>query len=317
MLNPAHAKKGSRLNYDVYLLTFTGHAWLGLAAGLLCSTLAFALLRNNTEVNLLYFKAYNWCATGLLSMFWTYEHSLHLQDNLGTATTTRALSMKIVTVTLSAFFILIMAAFDAHVTSFMTIESSPTRLKSFNDVLEQGYRVVAVEGSFHARLMEKSPPRTGRQLVYQELMRNKPEAYLADTKSLKEAVLADPKVAGITSSATGLQDDRILAIRDLDDAVTVYGSMVALPEGSQFLDALNYQFLKMMQTGQIQQLYRVEVLRQVGPRDSGLRDYENSGGCYPIGYENVIFPVVVLGNAAVIAILLAICEKSYLIKAHF
>ncbi len=69
-------------------------------------------------------------------------------------------------------FFLLFTYYTSDLTTLMTVSSPPKPVRSFDDVIEQGYTVISVEGSADHRVLQQAPKDSAMYRYYYSEMHN-------------------------------------------------------------------------------------------------------------------------------------------------
>ena len=245
ILNPDVTSAGAsggigRVNYMAYLTIFSLGSWILLAIlfVLLSAvhhflTAALSSSSSSSSSKDLRMGSGSFLEDLLTSM--TFAYNAILQFEISVSRWSSNASGRSLFLTASGCSVVLMAYFQAMITSFMTEQVPPPKIHSLSDALENDYRIIFEEGTSYVASFARAPAGSGMRLVYERMMRDSPENFYPDRKSLAEAVLSgDPTepVAIFSNEYLFLGNPTFLPLKQLDDALedfTGYGYQVRDP----------------------------------------------------------------------------------------
>lgn len=289
--NPAHfgGGGGDDINLTAFVSVFSPSAWMLIGAMLVVVVAGhFVLLSSSTGDGgrFLYSSAST-------SMAFGYKSFLQLEVSAARSRNSR----NGLFLTAVAVGVVLQAYYGGILTSFLTAKLPATQLKSYSDAVELGYRVVTLAGSKMVTDLKTAKPGTGRNVVYEKLMRDDPDAFLPNMKSLSQAVLSDPRTAvDFTEFAFG-NDRRFLPLTGLDDVLV---DLVAfgLQKDSELLPLFDSNMIRLYQSGTLNFIKE----RWVGAREpEPICDARVIEDASALGHTNLFFPSLVLTCGAIMA----------------
>ncbi len=213
IVNPAYVDASfDSVNFLAYVRVFAPGAWLLLLAifVLICVGHYAAMKRNpfpHQHISL--------SGAASSSLEFAYKNALQLDI----AFTVKGFSSKVFLLTTSAFSIVIMAHYEAMITSFMTQKTQLPEIDSFADTIDLGYQVVVEKGTYHLTRFQTAPVGSGMQRVYEEMIKDNPDAiYPSVGDAVKTAMLKNPRLALASAEYRFPGDQRFLALTHLSDA---------------------------------------------------------------------------------------------------
>ena len=307
MRNPAHFGKAGEVNLTAFLSVFTPAAWLCLALLLvlvIAAHLATELLSRSEEE-----EEASGSVLGQVSSSVAFGYRALLQLDLSRReeVATGRRHHKILFLTVAAYALVAMAYYEGMLTSFMTARTPAPQLKTFADAVEFGYRVIVMDGSKHTTDLERAPAGSGRNLVYERLLKGNPGAYFSTFQAMAEALLEDPQVAA-ASSEFSFPDKRLLPLGGLDDA-GVDPVAFALQEDSELLGIVNYNMVRMYQSGMLSYLQQKWV--ESGEPGGSCGCDLGSEEALALGYSNLLFPALILSCGGLLAPLILLVEAMF------
>ena len=188
--------------------------------------------------------------------------------------------------------------YSADLTATMTSKPKDIRLESFQDVEDQGYKVVSRgNGRLAYNNLKNSPNGSAMQRLY----RSDRHIVVNTIPEVKEKSMEDPKMLVYGPHPYSKLEDYLVAL-DVLETLPYYKTIV-MQKDSEFTELFNRQFLMMQESGVIQRIMRKW-------RDRRDMDY---GIAEPIslGYSNLLFPINLLAGGMVMATLIGVVEHSF------
>ncbi len=240
ILDP-NKNKHNTLNWHSFLKVCTSSAWILLFTGLLLIFIGHLTILTTKETGLL---------TGITSsLAFIYTSFLQLDCRfMGTTT----LSHKILILSTVSYSLIAMVYIEGMLFSLIITKERPYKLRSFADTIEHGYQVMVTHGTSYVLDLELAPAGSGRRLVFEDMMKDNPDAYYTFTtfEDMREILLRQQKSALYTSSLVFLGDPDLLTLTQLDDALNDPLAF-ALQKDSELLGLINYQVVKLHQSGML------------------------------------------------------------------
>ena len=244
-------------------------------------------------------------------------------------------SKRLLSFTTSILTLLMFIYYSNDITSKMTAGSAPISVRTFDDVINLGYKVIIV-GEHHLMLLAESKEGSAKHDVYKlyfEEDHKKIKAYYAyerlvtekDPKMTQEAMPEKPKWFDWTkenlvlaekmiledektlfycaSTCVGkpLKEGKVVAL-DMDDTFYTLGGF-ALRTDSEFLSVFNHYLLKAFQSGILKRLDMKWNVDRKSPIKIGITKPE------PLGINNIMFPFACLAVAIIISVAMSVIEK--------
>ncbi len=302
IVDTAYVKRQNVLNLLAFLHVFTLEGWILtlvslVAVGLTCFVL-LALEDDSAAEHTLRMKDRLAMCCGFVFGSVILQESVTLRPNL--------LSKKILTITAGYFSIVSMAYYEGMLTSFMTTQSSTVYFREFADVLSLGYQVIVNEGTKHVTDLETALPGTGRHKVYHETMRGNPEAFCPTAKTCIDALLSTPNLAYVGSSYNAMGNERFVVFKKLSDA-TMDHVAFALQRDSELLRLFNHNLMRLKTNGLVDKFHRKWV---DGDRPENVCGDRRAEQAFPLGYENLFMPSLLLMGGVTLALGLTLLEAS-------
>ncbi len=293
ILDPSYAGGQNTVNLSAYLHVFTPKGWILIA---LVTLLIFA-----ARMVIYVVQREGLLSTGInSSLSFAFKSVLKLDHTFRSTTPAR----KVFYLTAAMFSIVAMSYYEGMITSFMTAQQQSGKIESFYDTLELDYQVVVVPGMKQVTDLETAPEGSGRRVVYEKTIKNNPDAYYPSFEAVKELLLTTPRTAWYSSAVAFKDDQRILKLTGMVDAYVARAGF-AFQMNSEFLSMFNYQMIRMYQSG---------VHKFLLKKSSGFRIPDDTCGCPSIGsvsalgYDNLLFPTLILSSGMIMACLLMVSE---------
>ena len=106
-------------------------------------------------------------------------------------------------------FYLIFSYFAADLTARMTLGPKEALIRSFDDVLEEGYSVICTHSSSQHEILKISKPGTAMHKVYYETMHGNPDSFVKNSKIGREIILENEKTLMFSNQFRAMQDDAL------------------------------------------------------------------------------------------------------------
>ncbi len=288
------------VNFTAYVDVFNSYSWLMIGLMMLSAGVVAFTLRN-------FGKDSSWASTGGLAL--AFKALLQLSHEITSANASS--KILVLSISFSAFFLF--AHFTADLTAMMTHREPPPTLRSFEDVLAQGYQVIVWAGTSADTYLANALPGTYMQRAYQETMEGNPSAFVQGEAEAYEVLSAEKKSVffGSQMGFFGVSDIERLA--QLEDSIfSALG--IALQKDSEFLDVFNFHLLKMWNTGHIDKL--IKKWTEDGPKDDSKRIFVDDA--VPLGFDSVLFmALIMLGGMSTSVAILAFEKLSALCSLSF
>ena len=243
-------------------------------------------------------------------------------------------SQRVLALTTSILTMMLFIYYANDITAKMTAGSPPIPIRTFEDVLERGYKVI-VASMWHNSLLEQSQQGGAKRSVFerflledsvniieyrhaQSLGKSK-EQFIAEggkelpgwhlvpvNEAIKwagEQIINDPKtvlycaVTCVDPSHKG----KVIAL-EMDDTYFTMGGLALRPY-SEYLSVFNHYMLKAFETGIRKRLDQVWNSHKIPPLKIGMAEPE------PLAIKNVMFPFSCLGVVIIISLGIALMEQ--------
>ena len=164
--------------------------------------------------------------------------------------------------------------------------------------MAKGYQVVVLGGSYWEDLLKLAPLGTSRRRYYDAKMREDSSTTDFDTaQELIDKTLSESKTLMWDMSL--LADKRMRALNILDSSISP--GAFAFQKGSEFQGIFEYHLMKIREAGILDRInldYMPEPPLVIG-----------TGEGIPLGYDNLIFPTIVLSFGGFGALIIMVLER--------
>ena len=216
------------------------------------------------------------------------------------------LSTQILTLTTSLLTFVLFVYFTSDIISEMTSGPREIPVRNFDDVLEQGYKVV-VGSEYYANLFAQGRLGSSVRKIYDTHVLSQEE--FSDAYAFKK-ITKEPKTfafMGLENTYSSPEAKKTLLTHDflrlkLDVKLSANCGGQALHKDSEFLSLFNHFTLKEHEHGIIKVLFRRHHIEMFTSHHFGMSEPQ------PLGFHNVLFPFIFLGLAAFIAWATALAE---------
>ncbi len=186
---------------------------------------------------------------------------------------------------------LVFSYYESDLTARMTSVPPSVPIRSFEDVITQDYKVLAVDSTATAAALETAGEGTAMRRYYDSNMEDNKAAFVSGTKEGKERVAGEPKTLLFESDLVFVGDKNFEPLKIIDGMGA--HSAWALQKGSEFTDVLNYNLQRMFETGTAHQLYLKWTYL-------AANDY-SAADAISLTYENTLFPFGLLATGLILA----------------
>ena len=258
--------------------------FVGVLMAILVGVLLASCLIYGTEIN-----AIERASLGLNMLFlFTIQLGNHPKEG--------PLAIRILSLCAAILTFIMFAYFNTIVTAQMTSLASPDNpINTFDDVLKnKDVQVIVVNGSSWTSHLQKSAKGSAKHMVYKDRIENNGKAWFKSIALALDAVRSNPNtyLYGHTFAAEG--EPGVIALRMSDSTPSAGG--FGIQKGSELLGILNYQMLKLAETGIIE---HIEKIWNDGPPNEEFGMVEPGA----LGINNVLFPFTLLAIGTVTAVL--------------
>ncbi len=161
--------------------------------------------------------------------------------------------------------------------------------------------------------------------VYHSTMKDNPRAFARDSANLIDQVLSSEKTVFYGNSITSRNGKGDYVALDIPEKTRIHTAWV-FKKGSELLPLFNYHLLKMQESGAMQELFRVSAEKNshnfltFSFQDWMYNPTEQFAvpEAISLGYENTLFPFLVLACSAFLVLCLLLLEviADHCIKKH-
>ena len=225
---------------------------------------------------------------------------------MGSHMSTKQAAIRIMTITTSFMTFIIYAYYSSEITAKMTSGPSQFPVRTFKDVIKEGYSVVA-PGDYYETLLAQSDPRSARYEVYKRHV--EPDKDALSRKDAIKKVATEEKVLYFAAEWTiVVQASYVQPYRNQLFAVKLDEKMYAqlsfgLTKDSEFLPLFNHFILKEYEAGIMMKLYREYQYPIFRDQQFGMPEPS------PLSAKNVMFLFTWLGLGICVSCLIAVVEK--------
>ncbi len=259
------ASTGS-INVSGYVSVFDGPAWICLFCTLLLEVLIFFMFIKRTSPTSARSENIK------KSLFLTMD--IFLKLNLPQDFTFLTASRRMLLFVSGLFPVVIMAYYEGLLTSYMTIHEQLPELKSIADILTTGHTIALVNNSIQLSEFMNAPPGSGREKVYNKLIKDNPSALYKTGFELDAAALEDPNIVIAGNAIKGYTASTgIYGLAGLDDAIPDPLAF-AVQKNSEYLDMLNYNMIQLYQSG-VLEFIKGKWIRKQKPKEICSNNFEN------------------------------------------
>ena len=202
---------------------------------------------------------------------------------------------------MSVLTLLVFIYYTTDITAEMTSTGLDIPINTFDDVIYHDYKVVAVF-DHTIELLGNSKPGSAKHLAHARLQKVTIEEAL-------ELVSKDPKTLFYGWESVIANDElkrfrgQVYALK-MDDATYTLCAF-ALKKNSEFIPIINYYLQKQLEHGITKKLYRNHYNSLYVHESFGIAEPQ------PLGYENAIFPFIVVVTSSIASVFIAMVEKFY------
>ena len=175
----------------------------------------------------------------------------------------------------------------------MTVEPPKLNIRSFEDVIKNGYKVIT-EGEEWEELSEAPSGSAMKEVATNHIIHIfHDETEDEALKGFFDGQYGDRVLLyGVHDPYSDDEFEKQLIGLDIEEATTKYAS-IALQKDSEFKEIFNYHIMKLFEMGVVDRLRRKYLFRH--DEDYGLLD------AVSLGYENLFFPFGIMAMGVVIA----------------
>ncbi len=301
IVNPDYVGRSADIDSTSFIAVFTPMAWIGLLA------LLFALAAIHQMFHLLQntMPGDNWDLVVGIGSSWTYAYEALMRFSPTMDFSRYPLSKRVFFLVSVTYPIIVMAHFDAVLTSFLTVVSPPKVMESAFDVPGFGYRVVTLANSRASTAMKTAPPDSGWHVVYHSTMKGREDAFQLDLATLAQSAFDKPReVAIFGHQYFYVNEPRLTPLVNLRDAFVDHFGL-ALQSDSEFLDLFSYNVVKLHSSGLVEFMVNKWMGRREPSDSCGCKRQEEA---WVLGFANLFFPTAILLLGFILA-LVFICAE--------
>ncbi len=302
------------LNFWAYVNIFGLEVWISIAAAVLLSALATAQVmatgdghgRRKERSILDFLKRFS---TALLSSFLSLIQQscdeLDEKCGQGPRDDPSVVSARVAFFTSNLSFFFLFALYTSDLTATMTTGIPAHEIASFKDLLETGATVVYVKNSLEEHLLASGSTGSYKEKMYLE---HSIEA-LTYEEMFEKIAGSNGKIVGFGPVLSEFVDQQwgTKGLLHFAERFPVHGTF-GFPRGVSFVEAFNYQIVKLRQAGVMKTLTD-KWLRGDVPPDYSDRIFF-AGNASPLGFSNLIFPALTLLAGLLASVIFVCIEKS-------
>ena len=279
----ARASSGRVVDFTVYLEIFMPQAWVmvGISFALM-SVIFFAMrfINKRNQANIIH---------NILSSLAT--SAMHLIQKPGDLSSVTNISSRVILIIFALHSYVLFTYYSCNLTAAMTSTAPNAGVSSFEDAKRHGYQVLVIDGSSHAERVKDK----GLDLVMLEPSSgtNFPEL-IANEMSKKPRILN----FGSSLSFVGRRDIYPLQIKESLRQMVAF----ALQKDSEYKELFNHNMHKLNEAGILDNLAQKYLPNQ--------RSLQADIEAVSLGYDNVLFPSLIMLIGIAFSILISCIEKA-------
>ena len=267
------AKSGhDRVNIWLYLDVFTSKAWMSFVVMVIVLTgVTYVLMKMEPEI-----------IQFLGSCHYVYLYLLQLGDL--DSNRSWQLSKRLAFLTMALFGLAMYSAYCSLITSTLSTVPVLPDLKTFEDVYDQGYKVVIWKGSINMEEFQMSHRGSAKHKIYQDFLSN-PWGEFTSFEGMLTTLHSQPKALVYDCDDMPLAlDGSVISLPDFQDS-NMISHAISMRKGLGIKDLIDREIVKMRQEGLIDAMKR-----------RWLKKMESEVGfkVRPIDYPDVFIPVGIL-----------------------
>ena len=270
----------NRLDQWAYIKIFPVAAW---AVGIACVIVTAILFSCSNNESMLQGVAM------MLRLFLQLGYDLPL----------RRQTAKVVILTSAFTYYFVYAYFNCDLTAKMTSKPALVNIRSFQDVIDQDYKVVTYEKSFAMAHFKRAPDDSAMKLVYKKMLKDEK----AITKEFHSPlVMANQEPKTLAYHSCDRSEDSLwknLVCLDIQE-YTVFYKTIAMQKNSEFLELVDHHIIKMQENGWLDRLEGKWMYK-------ANKDYEITMAS-ELTVKNVVFMFTTLALGIVVALNILIVE---------
>jgi ABC-type amino acid transport substrate-binding protein len=293
-------ENGQSTQFWVYTNIFTTETWVALAGLIMATCLGFFAINffganyfhksNDSEK----FGIDNSFALSVLFL-WQLSYNVVIER----------MSAKVIYFVIGIAMYLIFTDYTSDLTSRMTSGLPSISISSFNDVIKVNYKVIVEDSTSNHDFLKSSDHNSAMHKVYWNQMDGIPEAFDTPMVAL-DRVLTEEKTLFFASPIYVYNDERFVALK-LSDSIS--GTIAwAFQKDSEFVDIFNHYLHKMQEYGIMDKMskdWNDKATTYVGTADS-----------VSLGFENTLFPFLLLFGGMLSAMGLVLIEALFRAKCN-
>ena len=291
------APRGTAMNFWAYVDIFMLVSWIGVALTTLALAAAFVCLqflgkenfhsRSDSE-NFKFFHAL------ALVVLVTIQREYPLASSA-----LRLISIRILLFTACCSGFLLFAFYSGVLTSLMTSKAPPVAVRAFGDVLNLNLKVLVWRSTDNEGALKTAAENTAMADIYAK-MKGDASFLVNSVEEAKERMMKNGDVLYFGSSATFAKDPDIIVL-NLPDALYGYFAF-GFRKNSQYSALFNYHLFKLEERGFLAKLRE----RWTSPKSKASTTSTEAAA---LGYDNVLFPFLILAFGLILGLLFGISEK--------
>jgi ABC-type amino acid transport substrate-binding protein len=194
---------------------------------------------------------------------------------------------------------ILFAYYTSDLTARMTSGPPSTAIRSFQDVLEKKYKVIVLHSSSNHELLKTSNPNSAMYKVYWTKITGNSDSIVNSDDEALGKVLTEAKTLLFSDGVLVFGDTRYVAL-NMIDSIKISMSW-GLQNNSELADFFNHYLINMQQNGVMNRINR--NWKYQATEDFSFED------AISLGYENTLFPFLLLLLGFCFAICLVPIEK--------
>ena len=299
--NPAKTSAAKPVKLFVYLTIFTSWSWLAIWVMALAFSVAYLQLveEDSSQHTFLSAKKFGSALAKGFSHFF-----LNLIQRATMVERSRvALSAKIFALSIIFLTVLLYECYVSDLTATMTAGGDAVNLRSFGDVVNRDYTVHIMGGTFVDASFASADPESDKGKVHKE-QTSRLESPIDYPAQLKALALSQPNSAVFEYALSYAGDNDLVPATGFLETLTTQVAF-GLQKDSEFRQIFDHHLYKIFQTGLLRDL-RYTWLEGEKPSDMSGRIFQQDA--QSLGFENLLFPQLVLLAGLVIGGVLCVVE---------
>ncbi len=190
---------------------------------------------------------------------------------------------------------LLFALYTSDLTATMTAGVPPPALSSFQDVLDEGLTVVYVKGTAEEEHLKHHALNLATKKVYEES-----SIGVNSYEDVEEEIsMSNGRVVGFVPTVIP-NLGKLRPLLQFENAFQMHIGP-SFPIDSDLVDAFKYHLLRLLESGVYDKVYHRRV-EESKVRDNSERIFPMVSAS-PLGYDNLIFPALMLAFGVIVSIL--------------